>query len=276
MSTHYYLSDGNVSKINTLYIPDEGNYFKDVPDIAYIDKVTIELGSSIKPVLKECNPGKFITDNRNYKIVRNPKMDKNLSIYYPVLFFNKDLPYNINVLVEQFMDLSLDRIKSFEYTGHVSNINEDKVDKFMAELLDYVYGLDYSDQYKLFNNQSILGKDVKTYYRTNAYNMKRILRNYTQLRNLLIMYLSIYYKNRPTPSLQDLKDINDNYELIEGLYQEDPVDIKQLLTKYREDLLKTKSEEERKELQDSLKDYGKQLTLSDFSQEYSDFVNKKK
>ena len=106
--------------------------------------------------------------------------------------------------------------------------------------------------------------------------MKQVLLNYSQLRNLLIMYLSTRYKDRPSPSIYDLMSVNKNYDEIDGLYHEDPAEIKTLLMNYKEELLKAKTEEEIRDLQDSVVNHGKQLTLGDFIQGYNEFAKNDK
>ena len=277
MATNYYFTDGNINYRRTIYVPNgENEYMKDKQDIAYFDKNTIELGKDIKPRLEECNPGLKLTDNRNYFIVRNPQTEKILPIYYPVLSLKNYLPYSDLLLLEQFRDLSIERIKLFETTGQVSNINGLKMEAFYDTLIGKIYHLDKDTMNKIFNKTSIVGKDAKLYFTTNGYKMKQVLLNYSQLRNLLIMYLSTRYKDRPSPSIYDLMSVNKNYDEIDGLYHEDPAEIKTLLMNYKEELLKAKSEEEIRDLQDSVVNHGKQLTLGDFIQGYNEFAKNDK
>ncbi|MBR6073025.1 MAG: hypothetical protein IKP76_01730 [Bacilli bacterium] len=261
MATNYYLTDGNIYVRKAVYVPYKDTYIKNAADIAYLDEATIEMGKDIKDKLIECNPGFDFTDNRNYKIVRNPKQPKNLSIYEPLLYLSNDLSFKKIRLVEQFRDLSNDRIHSYEKTGKLSNVSEIKVERFMGELLDQVHYLKSNEKHELFSKQSIVGKEIKKQYGVNKYNMERMLKNYTQLRAMLIMLLSFSYKERRTPCNSSLESINDFYENIRGLEPESSETIIRKLREYKIALEKVQTEEELQKIQNSFNYEYQQMSL---------------
>ena len=276
MATNYYLTDGNDFERKTLYVPYLDTYIKNAADIAYLDEATMEMGPSIKDKLTECNPGIRLTDNRNYKIVRNPKQAKNLSIYEPILLLKSDLSKNRIKLMSSFRDVTFDRIMSYEKTGKLTSVDQELVNRFMANLLDEIYHLDYDKKRIILGSDSIVGKEVKLNFNTNAYKMKQVLRNYTQLRNMLIMYLSLGYEGRKTPNINSLIELNEHYDIINGLYPETSEDIIIKLKTYRDALNNIKTEKEKEEVNKKINELGQQINLADISSEYSNYINKNK
>ena len=255
---NYYFINGNNVESHCIYVPYKKSYVKNVRDISDYDMATVELGTDLRDALVDCNP---LLNLNTYNYIGKYPYSRGIKIFKPIEIYKQD-PY-VKHAVDIFSQLIEER-QFLYYNGKPLDLtNQYMVEQFINYVLSH---LTPKEKETVFSKQSIIGKNIKTYRIENAYRFMEQISNYTQLRNLLINFINVK-SGRFIPTTYKLKQMSDSLDNIEGLYTEDPDKIKQALEEYKAEILRVKSEEDKKkaqeELQKKTQEEYQQITLFD-------------
>lgn len=257
---NYYMINGDQIESYAIHFPYKGTYYKNVRDISDMDLATLEQRENLRDVLQEINP---TIELGNQLYIGKYPYSKGIKIFKPIEIFKSS--DRIDNIVDKFIYIAEHR----NYLYH-SNKKLEFSDKEKEKLVELAYAMiddmTFKQKDSVFSASSIVGYKVKHGRLNNKHEFERQLGNYTQLRNLLINYLTIK-ANRSLPTNFQLNMISTHLENIKALYKEKPEEIEKALKEYKEAILKIKDEQELKRAaekltQDPNKQY-EQMTLFD-------------
>ena len=255
---NYYFINGNNIESSAIYVPYNGTYVKNVRDISDFDEATIELGTNLRDALEDCNP---LTKFNVHNYIGKYPYAKGIKIFKPIEIY-KETP-DINEVVDLFRELVDERQFNYYHDKSLDDNDKQRIERFINLVLKK---LNTNQRNIVFSKDSIIGKNIKSNRSDNLHIFMEQLSNYTQLRNLLINYISIK-SGRYIPTTYKLKSMANSLENIERLYPESPENIAKALQEYKESILNIKNEEEKKKIEETFiantQEEYKQITLFD-------------
>ena len=199
MAYDYYLVNGTKGKGNALNIPVDNLIYRNFKDISSIDLQTMNIKKKdAANYFKEYN--KDININGMFYIASYPHKKKDTKTYAPIFDIASDN-------TREYFDLLREYAEKRDYQSK-NNMNlKLELDKKLNDLIkDISYDILQENNSRLLSYESLIASDVKDIYKqkftdypnkgTNQYIDSRIyllrnyLTNYTQLRNIILEYIS--------------------------------------------------------------------------------------